>query len=80
MVARWQIEDPSCGSWDKVKSMSSLLSQEQLRQLLCCARLMRLFHVNTGANPGFLLRVGTPVRNDVMAGEACIQAPLCERR
>ena len=44
--------------------MSSLLSQEQLRQLLYCARLMRLFHVNTGADPGFLLGGGAPLRND----------------
>ena len=48
MVARWQTEASSWGSWDIVfrMSMSGLLSQEQLRQLLYCAWFMRLFHVN----------------------------------
>ena len=45
--------------------MSSFLSQEQLRHLLYCARLMGIFHVNTGADPGFLFGGGAPLRNDV---------------
>ena len=48
------------------KSRSSLLSQEQLRQLLYWAWFMRLNHVNTVAEPGFLLGGGAPLKNGII--------------
>ena len=48
VVARWQIEASSWSGWDTVfrTNKSRLLSLEQQRQMLYCARFMRLFHVN----------------------------------